>query len=97
MIKIKNNPLFLFLVIFGHITLLDLFYVSHNGPVFLWDENLAVTTMATHFLIALVSVIFYFLVVKFRKDYQAGQFKISERTWVLCSCALILSIGFVLI
>jgi hypothetical protein len=50
----------LFLVIWLHITLLDLFYVNHNGVVFLWQENSELKTLLIHLMIATLTVFFYF-------------------------------------
>jgi len=49
----------LFLVIWLHITLLDLFYVNHNGVVFLWQENSELKTLLIHLLIATLTTFFY--------------------------------------
>lgn len=54
----------LFFVIWLHISALDLFYVTYRGPVFLWQENAQLNTLTVHFLIALSTMIFYWLVSK---------------------------------
>ena len=52
----------IFLVIWLHISALDLFFITYRGPVFLWQENAQLITLAVHFSIALVTVAFYWLV-----------------------------------
>ncbi len=45
----------LFVVIWLHVSVLDLFYITYNGPVFLWQDNSQLLTLAVHFLIALAT------------------------------------------
>lgn len=59
--------LLVFLIIFTHITLLDLFFVTLNGPVFLIEENLRSSTIFTHLFIAISSLMICWLTVKIRK------------------------------
>jgi len=54
----------LFIIIWLHISALDLFYVTYRGPVFLWQENAQFLTLLVHFLIALVTVGLYWLISK---------------------------------
>ncbi|MDX2367560.1 MAG: hypothetical protein QNK36_04020 [Colwellia sp.] len=56
----------LFVIIWLHISVLDLFYITHNGPVFLWQENTQILTLAVHFLIALVTTGLYKTISKIR-------------------------------
>lgn len=93
----KSKTFYLFIVLLLHVSLLDLFFVTHGGPVFLFDKNSEIKTIVTHLLIVLASVGFYVLLTKFRAYYSDPLFKISEITWVIWSVILILSIGFVLI
>jgi hypothetical protein len=51
-------------VIWLHITLLDLFYITPRGIVFLWHDNGQLKTLATHAFIALLTFSFYLLVNK---------------------------------
>jgi len=95
MTKFNKRTTWLFITLFVHISLLDLFFVTYNGPVFLWDKNSEMLTILTHFTIALCSVLFYLLISKLRGQYQAGQFKIGEKIWIMCSLFLVLSIGFI--
>jgi len=52
----------LFVCVWLHISLLDLFYVTYRGPVFLWQENTELLTIVVHIAIALITVAFYWLI-----------------------------------
>ena len=54
----------MFLLVWLHISLLDLFYLTYRGPVFLWHDNAQLLTITVHLSIALTTVIFYWLVNK---------------------------------
>lgn len=56
----------LFLLLWMHVSLLNLFYVNYSGPVFLWEENSRFQTIQIHFLIALASTVFFLVVSKLR-------------------------------
>ncbi len=92
----KQKAFFVFLVIFMHVTLLDLFFVNYNGPVFLWQESLHWLTIATHILIAGLSAIIFQLLLILRRDYQYGKFVLSEKVLIGCSLCVLLSIGFLI-
>lgn len=64
----------LFVVIWLHISALDLFYVTYHGPVFMWQENARLETIVVHFLIALTTVAFYWLISRlFRRTKIVDQ------------------------
>jgi len=52
-------------VIWLHISVLDLFYITYRGPVFMWKENLQLKTIAVHFFIAVTTTAVYWLVNKY--------------------------------
>ena len=52
----------LFVTIWLHVSVLDLFFVTYRGPVFLWQENAQPLTLLVHFLIALATVTLYWLI-----------------------------------
>ncbi len=56
----------MFVIVWLHISLLDLFYLTYRGPVFLWHENTQLLTLIVHFSIALMTVTFYWLISKLR-------------------------------
>ncbi|MGB1262051.1 MAG: hypothetical protein ACPG52_03980 [Cognaticolwellia sp.] len=62
----------LFVALWAHVSLLNLFYVAYSGPVFLWQKNSELQTIVVHFSIALATTGFYLLV---RKARQKSQFK----------------------
>lgn len=88
--------LLVFLIIFSHITLLDLFFVTLNGPFFLIEENLRSSTILTHLFIALSSLVICYLTVQLRKAYKSGKLKLRDNVLILCSLCLAASIYFVL-
>ena len=88
--------LLVFLIIFTHISLLDLFFVTLSGPVFLVEENLRSSTILTHLLIATSSAVICFLTVQLRKAYKSGKLKLRDNVLMLCSLCLAVSIYFVL-
>lgn len=47
-----------------HISVLDLFYVTYRGPVFMWHENGQWLTVFVHFSIALSTAGLYWVVNK---------------------------------
>ena len=60
----KQQMMWLLLIIWLHVSLLDLFYINDQGAVFLWQENSQLVTLAIHASIALVTVGFCFIVTK---------------------------------
>lgn len=60
----------LFVILWAHVSILNLFYVNYSGPVFLWQENSEPLTVQIHVLIALVSVLFYQLCNKLCGTYK---------------------------
>lgn len=93
----KNKTFYLFVVLLTHVSLLDLFFVTNKGPVFLVDKNLEIKTIITHLIIIFVSVGFYILLNAGMNSYQKTNTKVSDFTWVIWSVILILAIGFILI
>jgi hypothetical protein len=96
MTLLKNKPLLLFIVLWLHISLLDLFFVTYSGPVFLWSENLRAESFIVHTLIAFGGVGLYVLLTRAKQEYVAGNLNIGDKTWLFCSLMLILSIGYTL-
>jgi len=65
----------LFVVIWLHVSVLDLFYITYNGPVFLWQDNSQLLTLAVHFLIALATTVLCKIIAKGRvnKSQELGE------------------------
>jgi len=59
------------LVIFVHITLLDLMFISNRELVILWQENSRYQTILTHLLIVLLTFALYLALVKLQRRIPA--------------------------
>jgi len=53
-----------FVIIWLHVSMLDLFYITYRGPVFLWQENAQLITLAVHFSIAALTTCCYWFMKK---------------------------------
>jgi hypothetical protein len=63
---LKNKTTQLFLVLWLHISFLNLFFVNQGGFVFLWKQNGELNTLMTHFFTALIATVFYMMIKKIR-------------------------------
>lgn len=86
----------LFLAFWAHVSILNLFYFNYSGPVFLLEENSAPLTIQVHFLIALLSTLFYFFVSKVRIANELKKSKITDNMWFISCIILIMLILSVL-
>jgi len=59
----RHQAKLLFIVVWAHVTILDLFYVSYAGPVFLWEKSIQAHTLFIHLTVALLTLAFYFLLI----------------------------------
>ncbi|SET87787.1 hypothetical protein [Thalassotalea agarivorans] len=64
--KSFDRKRYLFLFLFLHITLLDLFYISEQGAVVMWQENLSFVTQGMHLLVLAIVFIVYKLISSMR-------------------------------
>ena len=87
---------FVFIILFAHITLLDLFFITLNGPVFLIKENLRIETITVHFVIALAAIIVCFLLALLRGAYKKGKLQLRNNLLMVSSSLLVFLIYFVL-
>jgi hypothetical protein len=87
----------LFLALWAHVSLLNLFYVNYKGPVFLWQENSEPLTIQVHLLIALLGTGFYLAISKLKQIDSTKKVRISDKVWLACSLALVFSIVLLLI
>lgn len=85
-----------FVVIFVHITVLNLFYVNENGITFFWQQAIQLNTIVTHLLAAGVSLLVYACAEQLVACHRKGQMAIREPVLILCSISMVLSIGFLL-
>jgi hypothetical protein len=92
-----NKTVYLFLVLWLHVSLLNLFYVNRNGAVFLWQENSELNTLITHFVIALSAVLFYMMVNKVRTFISNKKFVIGNNLFFFASLAMMAIIGLLLV
>jgi len=91
-----NKKYILFLIIWLHVSLLDLFFVNYSGPVFLWKENAELKTLAVHFAIAAITTLSFMLAEKMHQLYQNGALSIREPLLIACSIGMLTAIGFLL-
>ena len=94
---LKSIPVLLFLVLWLHISLFDLFFVTYSGPVFYWDENLRGETILVHLSLAFVSALFYLLIGIMRNKSQFIKIKITDKFWLISSIFMVILIGFSII
>lgn len=87
----------LFIALWAHVSVLNLFFVSYSGPVFLWQENSELLTIQVHLLIALLSTGFYLTLRKIKQFNSTNKVKVADKIWLFCSLIMIFSIGFLLI
>lgn len=87
----------IFIIILSHITLLDFFFITHNGPVFLIEESLQTDTIITHLLIAFSTTAIGFITHKITKNYQTKKFKIRDKTLILGCFFMFIAILYVLL
>jgi hypothetical protein len=89
----KNKTTQLFFVLWFHISLLNLFFVNRNGPVFLWQENSELNTLVTHFVTALTAVLFYIIVTKARDRLSKGKLTLGNNFFILGTLFMLALIG----
>jgi len=59
----RHQGKLLFVVVWLHVTILDLFYVTYSGPIFFWQESFQLYTLAIHLTVALLTLGLYFLLI----------------------------------
>ncbi|NQY35571.1 MAG: hypothetical protein HRT37_11480 [Alteromonadaceae bacterium] len=72
MFWLKNKSVLLFIVLFIHITFLDLFNGNGYELFVLWEKSIELLTIITHLVIAGLSVLFYLLIGKLRAKSPEG-------------------------
>jgi hypothetical protein len=66
----RHQAKLLFVVILAHVTILDLVYVTYDGPIFFWQQNLQWFTVFIHLVVAFISLIFYFMLIRLNTHFQ---------------------------
>ncbi|MFT5757990.1 MAG: hypothetical protein ACI9LM_002727 [Alteromonadaceae bacterium] len=97
MVQFNKKTLLLFIIIFVHVSILDLFFVTLNGAVFLWEENSQLLTIATHLTIAVMVTLLYVAISMFRIKYQQGISQNWDKVWWLSSLLMFAIIAIILI
>ena len=95
--QLNKKTLLLFIVIFVHVSVLDLFFVTLDGAGFLWDENSQLLTIATHFVIAIMVVLLYLAISTFRIKYKKRALQMGEKMWWASSLLMLAAIAVILI
>jgi hypothetical protein len=93
---LENKTTQLFFVLWLHISLLNLFFVTKGGFVFLWKQNGELNTLLTHFITALVAALFYFAITKIRIGLSEKKINFNNNIFVIGSLIMLALIGFVL-
>ncbi|AAZ26504.1 hypothetical protein CPS_0905 [Colwellia psychrerythraea 34H] len=70
---IRHQAKLLFLVVWGHVTILDLCYVTYAGPIFFWQENLQLFTLFIHLIVASLTLAFYFLLINISTRFRINK------------------------
>lgn len=92
----KTKTLLLFVIVLIHNTILDFFYVTHKGPVFLWEKSSEFSTISVHILIATLVTVVFLIANKIHQEYISGTFEIREKLLVASSVVLVVCISFLL-
>lgn len=66
----RHQAKLLFLILWAHVTILDLCYVTYAGPVFFFEENLQPSTLFIHLSVAFCTLFFYFVLLALFSKYQ---------------------------
>ncbi|GAA5132352.1 hypothetical protein [Thalassotalea piscium] len=88
MTKNTQRYLLVFLILWLHVTVLDLFYVTTSKIVFLWEENFAPLTLVVHFATALIATLFYIGISHYRAYSAVNKRPVSDKFWLASSFLL---------
>lgn len=92
MLSTSQKYSILFVCLFIHSLLLNLFYLQNGVPIFYWDENLNLNAISTYLVSAILSVAFYGLLSHLRKLKNSGKVKVGDKGWLILSLFLLVSI-----
>jgi len=92
-----NKAILLFFAIFLHVSVLDLFFVTSEGPVFLWEENSQFLVIATHLVIAVMVALLCLAISTFRIKYKKGALQMSDKMLWVSSMFMLVVIAVILI
>jgi hypothetical protein len=97
MSHIKAKPILIFIILWLHVSILDLFFVTQSSIVFLWQENARIETLVVHFLIALTAAAFYWLVSYIRQTSIISTITNNNKLWVISSAFLLALIVYLMV
>ncbi|WP_367238738.1 hypothetical protein, partial [Colwellia sp.] len=69
---VRHQAKLLFIVVWGHVTILDLCYVTYSGPIFFLQESLQLFTIITHLTVAALTLVFYFMLINIMTRFRAS-------------------------
>jgi hypothetical protein len=93
----RNKTVYLFCVLWIHISLLNLFFVNRNGAVFLWQENSELNTLVAHFVIALCAVLFYIMLGRVHTFFTNKKFGFGTNLFIWVSLVMMALISILLV
>ncbi len=94
--SIKNYLLF-FIILWLHITVLDLFYVTPHEIKFLWKESFEPLTIAVHLFVAMVATLSLLMISQFRLFKAKKRISLGNKFWAACSLLLVAFMGYSLL
>ncbi|MGB1199880.1 MAG: hypothetical protein ACPG46_12590 [Thalassotalea sp.] len=65
--KQRKQFVVVLLLLWLHVTVLDLFFLTSHKVVFLWEDSFAPLTLLVHFAIALAASLIYLAICRFRQ------------------------------
>ncbi len=60
-------------MVWAHVTILDLCYVTYAGPIFFWQENLQLFTLFIHLMVASLTLAFYYLLINISNRFRINK------------------------
>lgn len=70
---IRHQAKLLFIAVWGHVTILDLCFVTYSGPMFFWQKSLQPYTLFIHLTVASLTLAFYFLLINVSARFRANK------------------------
>ena len=89
----KQQSIALFVILFIHFTVMDLFVVTTSEAKILIEEAMRVETIAVHMLAALLATFLYIAINMVRDINVNRDILVGDRVWFVCSVALLGMIG----
>jgi hypothetical protein len=93
----KTKVVYLALAVWVHVTLLNLFAVTLEGPIFFWAESVELKTLFIHLFISMITVVVYLSLHQARLAFQANNQFNNKALASFLTVILVLAILVVLI